>query len=54
MSRCRIYYSKQERNAVDFLLRKDVSHAKNEAKKEKAKVSYQSFEKVVNYCQEAK
>lgn len=54
MSRCRIYYSKQERNAVDFLLRKDVSHAKNEAKKEKAKASYQSFEKVVNYCQEAK
>ncbi|XP_034247353.1 ATP-dependent DNA helicase Q5-like [Thrips palmi] len=54
MSRCRIYYSKQERNAVDFLLRKDVSHAKTEGKKEKAKVSYQSFEKVVNYCQEAK
>lgn len=54
MSRCRIYYSKQERNAVDFLLRKDVSHAKTESKKDKAKVSYQSFEKVVNYCQEAK
>lgn len=54
MSRCRIYYSKQERNAVDFLLRKDVSHSKLESKKDKAKVSYQSFEKVVQYCQEAK
>lgn len=54
MSRCRIYYSKQERNAVDFLLRKDISHAKTESKKDKAKAGYQSFERVVNYCQEAK
>ncbi|KAE8742361.1 hypothetical protein FOCC_FOCC012048 [Frankliniella occidentalis] len=54
MSRCRIYYSKQERNAVDFLLRKEVSHAKTEAKKEQAKATYKSFERIINYCQEAK
>ncbi|KAK3920854.1 ATP-dependent DNA helicase Q5 [Frankliniella fusca] len=54
MSRCRIYYSKQERNSVDFLLRKEVSHAKTESKKEQAKATYKSFERIINYCQEAK
>jgi ATP-dependent DNA helicase Q5 len=51
---CRIYYSKQERNAVNFLLRKEISAAKKHNKKEKATYAYKSFEKMVEYCEQVK
>jgi len=53
-SRCRIYYSRQERSAIEFLLRKELSHAKTEQKKEQVKASYKRFESMINYCQETK
>lgn len=51
---CRIYYSKQERDALNFLLRKEISTAKIPNKKEKAKYAYKSFEKMVEYCEQVK
>lgn len=53
-SYCRIYYSKQERDALDFLLRKEISSAKKPSKKEKAIFAYKSFEKMVEYCEQVK
>ncbi|KAK7863998.1 hypothetical protein R5R35_000105 [Gryllus longicercus] len=53
-SYCRIYYSKRERNAVDFLLKRDVSSAKTESKKNQAVAAYKSFEKMVEYCEQVK
>jgi ATP-dependent DNA helicase Q5 len=53
-SHCRIYYSKQERNIVNFLLRKEISTAKKPSAKEKATATYKSFEKMVEYCEEVK
>jgi ATP-dependent DNA helicase Q5 len=49
---CRIYYSKQERDAVNFLLRKEIRTAKKPNKKEKANYAYKSFEKMVGYCEQ--
>lgn len=53
-SYCRIYYSKQERDAMDFLLRKEISSAKKPSKKEKAILAYKSFQKMVEYCEQVK
>jgi len=53
-SYCRIYYSKQERGAVDFLLRKEINNAKKPSKKEKAIFAYKSFQKMVEYCEQVK
>jgi len=53
-SYCRIYYSKQERDALDFLLRKEISNAKKPSKKEKAVFAYKSFQKMVEYCEQVK
>nr|CAD7199455.1 unnamed protein product [Timema douglasi] len=51
---CRIYYSRQERNAVDFLLKKEIGAAKTEGKREQATAAYRSYESMVRYCEEAK
>jgi len=53
-SYCRIYYSKQERDALDFLLRKEISNAKKPSKKEKTIFAYKSFQKMVEYCEQVK
>ncbi|KAG7174421.1 ATP-dependent DNA helicase Q5-like [Homarus americanus] len=53
-SRCRIYYSKKERDAIMFLLRQDVSKAKamgKPHKEDQAKMAIKSFEQVVKYCE---
>ena len=51
---CRIYYSKKERETVNFLLQRDIKTAKTPAKKENATITYNSFAKMVEYCEEAK
>ncbi|CAG2065823.1 unnamed protein product, partial [Timema podura] len=51
---CRIYYSRKERNAVDFLLKKEIGAAKTEGKREQATAAYRSYESMVRYCEEAK
>ncbi|XP_063234032.1 ATP-dependent DNA helicase Q5-like [Bacillus rossius redtenbacheri] len=51
-ARCRIYYSRRERNALDFLLKNDVGRAGSEAKKRQAEATYRSFEFMVqHYCE---
>ncbi|KAK4304898.1 hypothetical protein Pmani_023165 [Petrolisthes manimaculis] len=54
LSRCRIYYSKRERETVLFLLRQDekkgkvFGRAKNE---EQAKTAIKSFQTIVKFCE---
>ncbi|KAK8736306.1 hypothetical protein OTU49_004934 [Cherax quadricarinatus] len=53
-SRCRIYYSKKERDTVSFLLRQDELKAKKSGKpkkEEQAKTAIKSFETVVKFCE---
>lgn len=52
-SNCRIYYSKSERNKVDYILKMEANRAKTADKKEKAKMTYKSYERMVRYCEEA-
>ncbi|XP_045582306.1 ATP-dependent DNA helicase Q5 [Procambarus clarkii] len=54
LSRCRIYYSKKERDTVMFLLNKDVSTAKKYGKpqqEDQAKMTIKSFETVIKFCE---
>ncbi|KAJ8730789.1 hypothetical protein PYW08_002202 [Mythimna loreyi] len=51
---CRIYYCCSERNAVDFLLKKEVARAKTPEEKTRCKTAFKSFEIMVNYCQTIK
>ena len=48
---CRVYYSRQERDTVSFLLKKELGSAKTERKKERAKASVKSFETMIKYCE---
>lgn len=51
-SKCRIYYSTDDRNAIVYLINQDMENKK--VKKPKAKPSFQAmkdFEKMVEYCE---
>lgn len=50
-SKCRIYYSRRERDAVGFLLRQEMSKAKTDRKKEQAKAAIKSFNTMIHYCE---
>ncbi|KAK8391625.1 hypothetical protein O3P69_017276 [Scylla paramamosain] len=53
-SRCRIYYSKRERDTVFFLLRQDEKKGKvygKVKKEEQAKAAIKSFEQIVKFCE---
>lgn len=50
---CRIYYSRRDRDAVAFLLSRDVNMAKEGSAKDRAKRAVKSFERMVNYCETA-
>ena len=50
-SKCRIYYSRQERDTVSFLLKQDLAKAKTERRKEQCKLSIKSFHTMVKYCE---
>jgi ATP-dependent DNA helicase Q5 len=52
-AKCRIYYSKAERETMTYLLKKDVSRAKNEKKKQQAKNAIKSFTTMLKYCEGA-
>lgn len=52
-ARCRIYYSKDSRRSLQFILEKEVGSAKPE-KKEKAKLALKSFHEMVAYCENIK
>ncbi|XP_068632570.1 ATP-dependent DNA helicase Q5-like isoform X2 [Battus philenor] len=51
---CRIYYSRNERNAIDFLLKSEMARAQTPEQKQRCKNSYKSFEIMVKYCEEVK
>ncbi|CAB3223493.1 unnamed protein product [Arctia plantaginis] len=51
---CRIYYCCSERNAVDFILKKEIAVAKTPEQKNRNKVAYKSFSIMVRYCEEVK
>lgn len=53
-SHCRIYYSKIERDRVDFILKSEARKAKTNEKMEKAKLAYKSYERMVRYCEEVR
>ncbi len=50
---CRVYYSRQERDIMNFLLRQELGRAKTESKKEQVKTSIKSFHSMVGYCEGA-
>ncbi|XP_066963663.1 uncharacterized protein [Macrobrachium rosenbergii] len=53
-SRCRIYYSKSERDTISFLLRQDESKAKVSGKthrEDQAKKAIKSFENIIKFCE---
>ena len=50
-AKCRIYYSRQERETMTFLLKKEVGRAKTEKKKTQAKNTMASFSTMVKYCE---
>ena len=52
-AKCRIYYSRQERETMTFLLKKELGSAKTEKKKLQAKNSMTSFSTMVKYCENA-
>lgn len=49
-ARCRIYYSKQSKNSLEFILKKEMSQSKRE-KEVKAKAAYDDFVKMVYFCE---
>ena len=51
-ARCRIYHSRSQRSSLDYILKLEAAKAQNDAQKDKCKVSYKSFEKMVRYCEE--
>lgn len=50
---CRIYYSKQSRSSLEFILRAEFNKAKTEGQKKKAKLGQESFKEIVHYCESA-
>lgn len=55
-SSCRIYYSRKERDVVNFLLNKDVQKKKSKASAKKldhVMSALKSFNKMVEYCEGA-
>lgn len=52
-AKCRIYYSRSERDKVDYILKMEARKAKTQDKIEKARMAYKSYERMVRYCEEA-
>ncbi|CAG0891197.1 unnamed protein product [Darwinula stevensoni] len=50
-SRCRLYYSRSERDAVAFLLKQDYGKAKTTGKQLQAEASFKSFQHVIKYAE---
>lgn len=52
-SKCRIYYSRSDRESILFLLRRDLQSAKSAKGKTKAENAIKGFNNVIKYCEEA-
>ncbi|XP_013783632.1 ATP-dependent DNA helicase Q5-like [Limulus polyphemus] len=52
-ARCRIYYSREDRNLIMDILKKDEQAAKTQEEKIKAHSAYKSFKIMRKYCEEA-
>ncbi|XP_067137461.1 ATP-dependent DNA helicase Q5-like [Centruroides vittatus] len=52
-SRCRIYYSRSDRESILFLLKRDFYAAKTSNEKSKAENAIKGFNRVIKYCEEA-
>lgn len=50
-SKCRIYYSRQERDAVAYLLKQEEAKAKTDRRKKQAQAAIKSFQLMVKYCE---
>lgn len=60
-SKCRIYYSVDDRNAIGYLIRQSIEKKKNEMKKKKksdnqedkydSELQMKNFEKMITYCE---
>lgn len=54
-SKCRLYYSRTDRKAVEYHLSKDLAKAKDRgASRSKAETAMKQFTKIVEYCETAK
>lgn len=50
-SYCRIYYSRQDRKCIAFLLKRDANGAKTQRAKTVAEMAIKAFEKMADYCE---
>jgi ATP-dependent DNA helicase Q5 len=50
---CRIYHSKQEKDAITFLLSQEASNLKNQGKDAQSKSLVDNFTAMIKYCEEA-
>ncbi|XP_077509808.1 ATP-dependent DNA helicase Q5-like [Amblyomma americanum] len=50
-SYCRIYYSRQDRKSIAYLLKRDANGAKTQRAKTVAEMAMKSFEKMAEYCE---
>ncbi|XP_018318935.1 uncharacterized protein LOC108732553 isoform X2 [Agrilus planipennis] len=53
-SKCRIYYNRADRKAIEFHLSHDLGKANKESKKIKAQNAIKAFTKIVEYCETVK
>ncbi|XP_015930721.2 ATP-dependent DNA helicase Q5 [Parasteatoda tepidariorum] len=52
-SKCRIYYSRKDRDTILFLLKKDETSAKSTTSKLKISTTIKSFNTMIKYCEES-
>ena len=54
-SKCRIYYSLEDRNAIAYLIRQDINkkNGQNKNNNFNHEITMQNFEKMVSYCENA-
>lgn len=52
-SRCRIYYSRKDRDTILFLLKKDEATVKSNLARAKIAASIKSFNTMIKYCEES-
>lgn len=50
-SYCRIYYSRQDRKSIAYLLKRDANGAKTQRAKTVAELAMKAFEKMADYCE---
>uniref|UniRef100_A0A336LL22 ATP-dependent DNA helicase n=1 Tax=Culicoides sonorensis TaxID=179676 RepID=A0A336LL22_CULSO len=51
---CRIYYSRDDCDSIDFLIKNEINKAKTEAKAKQAKNTYKNFVLMTEFCESLK